>query len=315
MIHVRQLVKYYGPRLAVDHLDLQVPEGQIVGILGPNGAGKTTTIRILTCFLPATSGAAVINGHDVFTHSMEVRRSIGYLPESNPLYPEMKVHEQLHFYGKLHGMDRPARVKRIGELTEACGLGQILNRQIAFLSKGNKQRVGLAQAMLHDPPVLILDEPTEGLDPSQITEVRKLILRLGEKKTILLSTHILPEVEKTCQRAVIISQGKLVADGAPGELKARVRSASRVILEVKAEARKVQELLAAAPYVGHVECAQHGEWTHAAVTARQPGQDIRESLGQTAVSQHWAIREIRPETASLEEYFIQATSAASVAAA
>lgn len=315
MIHVHQLVKYYGPRLAVDRLDLDVPEGQIVGILGPNGAGKTTTIRILTCFLPATSGKATINDHDVFGDSLAVRKSIGYLPESNPLYPEMKVREQLHFYGKLHGMDRSARNKRIGELTDACGLQQILNRQIAFLSKGNKQRVGLAQAMLHDPPVLILDEPTEGLDPSQISEVRKLIVHLGQSKTILLCTHILPEVEKTCQRAVIISQGKLVADGSPADLKARARSASRVIVEVKADPRKVQEVLQVAAYVSHVEVHPQGEWAHAAVTARQAGNDIREALGQTLLSQHWPIREIRPEMASLEEFFVQVTSGGSSAAA
>ncbi len=315
MIHIQKLVKYYGSRLAVDHLNLDVEAGQIVGILGPNGAGKTTTLRILTGFMPATSGAATVNGHNVLTDSLEARRSIGYLPETSPLYPEMRVSEQLHFFGRLHGLNRTARNKRIADLTDSCGLTQIIHRTIGNLSKGNKQRVGLAQALLHDPPVLILDEPTEGLDPSQITEIRKLIKSLGQTKTILLSTHILPEVEKTCHRAVIIAQGRVVASGSPDELKSKVRQASRVIVEVKAKAEDVQRILGALPHVGQVSVTTSDGWCSAFVTAKQHGHDIRELLGDAVMENRWPLREMRHETASLEEFFIQVTSGAAGKAA
>ncbi|QNN21336.1 ATP-binding cassette domain-containing protein [Planctomycetales bacterium ZRK34] len=314
MIRVQNLVKYYGPTLAVDHLDLDVEAGQVVGILGPNGAGKSTTIRILTAFMPPTAGSASVNGHDVLTDSDAVRRSIGYLPESTPLYPEMRVREQLHYFGRLHGLDRTARNRRIGELTEACGLEAILARPIGHLSKGNKQRVGLAQAMLHDPPVLVLDEPTAGLDPTQITEVRKLILRLAESKTILLSTHILPEVEKTCQRVVIINRGRVVAQGEPEELKQRVRSASRVVVDVKAPVEQVKAAFEKIQSVQDVEAYNDQGWTLAAVTARD-NVDIREILADAIVENRWSFREMTYETASLEEYFIQITSAANIEAA
>lgn len=309
MIHVRELVKYYGPRLAVDHINLDVENGQILGILGHNGAGKTTTLRMLTGFLPPSSGSASVNGHDVFTESDQVRRSIGYLPESTPLYMEMRVREQLHYFGRLHGLDRRTRNQRIDDLTEACGLQAIVNRPIGQLSRGNRQRVGIAQAMLHDPPVLILDEPTAGLDPSQITEVRKLIRQLGQRKTILLSTHILPEVEKTCDRVVIIANGRIAAEGTPDELRSRVRAASRVLVEVQASAEDVQRVLSAVPSVRAVQIAQANGWVQAAVTADDNATgDVREQLGDAVLKQRWRLREMRPETASLEEYFIQITS-------
>jgi len=315
MIHVDNLVKYYGPTLAVDHISLEVGKGQIVGFLGPNGAGKTTTIRMLTCFLPPTAGTATVNGHDILRESDEVRRGIGYLPEATPLYPEMKVTEQLHFFGKLQGLDRATRRRRIDELTDACGLEHILRRPVGQLSKGNRQRVGLAQAMLHDPPVLILDEPTAGLDPAQITEVRDLIKSLAEHKTILLSTHILPEVEKTCDHVVIIALGRIVAEGAPAELVANVRSKSRVIVDVKADAEQVRKVFSAIGQVADVEVTQDGAWTRAAVTTKDKDFDIRELLGDAAVENKWTIREMRPETASLEEYFVQITSGGAAEAA
>ena len=314
MIHVSKLVKYYGPRLAVDHLDLDVQQGQIVGFLGPNGAGKTTTLRILTGFMPPTSGTATVNGHDVQSDADGARRSIGYLPESNPLYPEMRVSEQLHYFGRLHGMRRADRTRRIAELTEVCGLQQIIHRTIGALSKGNRQRVGVAQAILHDPPVLIFDEPTEGLDPSQITEVRKLIVSLGERKTILLSSHILPEVEKTAQRVVIIAEGRIVAQGTVDELKKQVRSASRVLVEVKADAAAVRQAFAAIPQVAEVAVTSVDGWVQAAVTAKQAGADVRELLGQTVIERRWPLREMRPETASLEEFFVQITAGAAAQA-
>jgi len=314
MIRVEQLVKYYGPTLAVDHLDFEVEAGQVVGVLGPNGAGKSTTIRIITAFMPPTSGAASVNGHDVLTDSEAVRQSIGYLPESTPLYPEMRVREQLHYFGRLHGQSRNDRNKRIGELTEACGLEAILSRPVGQLSKGNKQRVGLAQAMLHDPPVLILDEPTAGLDPTQITEVRKLIQHLAETKTILLSTHILPEVEKTCQRVMIISNGRLVAQGEPEQLKAQVRSGSRVVVEVKAPGQQVKDVFSKIQAVQSVDVAEADGWTQAAVAAK--GEiDLREILGDAVIENRWPIREMTHETASLEEFFVQITSQANIEAA
>ena len=315
MIEAEKLTKWYGPTLALDQVDLTVDKGQIVGFLGPNGAGKTTTLRILTCFLPATSGRARVNGHDVFAESAAVRKSIGYLPENTPLYPEMRVDEELHYFGRLHGMDRRTRVRRIDELSARCGLNQIRGRLIGNLSKGNRQRVGLAQAMLHDPPVLILDEPTIGLDPTQITEVRKLIVELAGQKTILLSTHILPEVERTCQRVVIIASGSVVAAGTPDELKAKVRSASRVLVEVKANPVDLTQAFEALPEVAAVQAEGRGGWCHAAVTANHQAADVREAMGRVLVERQWAVRELRYEAASLEEFFVQITSTQKVEAA
>lgn len=311
MIHLRKLVKYYGPRLAVDHVDLDIEAGRIVGFLGPNGAGKTTTIRMLTAFMPPTSGTATVNGHDILNESMEVRQSIGYLPESTPLYHELKVIEQLHYFGKLRRMDRRTRSTRINALTDSCGLGQILNRPVGVLSKGNKQRVGLAQAMLHDPPILILDEPTAGLDPTQITEVRKLIQRLGEKKTILLSTHILPEVEKSCEQVVIVHEGKIIADGTPDQLIEKARASSRVIIEVKANSKDVQRSFQNIKHVRSVETTSANGWCKAWVAPKRPTHDLRELLSEVILENKWHTRLMTHETASLEEFFVQATSTTS----
>lgn len=315
MINVKDLTKYYGPHVAVDGISFDIEAGQVVGFLGPNGAGKTTTLRILTGYMPPTSGAAKVNGYDVFSQSLQARGSIGYLPESNPLYGEMKVREQLHYFGKLHGLDRATRNRRIMDLTERCGLEKVLNRPIFQLSKGNKQRVGLAQAMLHDPPVLILDEPTVGLDPSQITEIRSLVQSLSSHKTILLSTHILPEVERSCQKVLIIAGGRIVAQGSPEELKARVRIASRVILEVKTNEAEVSRVLSQVSHVGRAEVTSRNGWTTAAITPRLAGEDVREILGDVIRENRWPVREIRHESASLEEFFIQVTHSASMRAA
>ena len=315
MIHVRELRKYYGTLPAVDGIDFDVEAGQVVGFLGPNGAGKTTTIRILTGFMPPTAGSATVNGFDVFNQSLEARSSIGYLPEGNPLYGEMRVREQLHYFGKLHGIERNSRNRRIADLTERCGLQKIIDRPISQLSKGNKQRVGLAQAMLHDPPVLILDEPTIGLDPSQITEVRRLIHDLAQRHTVLLSTHILPEVERSCSKVIIIAGGKIVATGTPAELRSKVRRGSRVIVEVKAAAEQVRQAFEGMAHVGAVDITSVDGWCRAAVSPNEAGADIRELLGDAVTEKRWPIREIRHETASLEEFFVQVTNPASVKAA
>ena len=219
MIHAEHLTKRYGPTLAVDDVSLHVGTGEVVGFLGPNGAGKSTTIRMLTGALPPTSGSASLAGHDALTDAAAARRHLGYLPESNALYPEMRVDEYLHFVGRLHAMPRGKRRERIGYTTDRCGLSQLRRRTIGRLSKGNRQRVGLAAALLHDPAVLILDEPTSGLDPNQITHIRDLIRELGGSHTVLLSTHLLPEAQRVSDRLIVIARGRIVAEGTPEELR------------------------------------------------------------------------------------------------
>ncbi len=219
MIQVRQLTKVFGNTLAVDHVTFDVAQGQIVGFLGPNGAGKSTTLRMLTCYLPPTSGTASIDGLDILHPSDQVRQNLGYLPENVPLYTEMKVDEYLDFRARLRKLDRPSRRKRIDYVVDRCWLSEARHKTIGHLSKGYRQRVGLADALLHNPPVLILDEPTVGLDPTQIRETRKLVKDLGGQHTVMLSTHILPEVEAVCDRVVVIAGGRIVAQGTPQELR------------------------------------------------------------------------------------------------
>src|SRR5690348_11056477 len=232
MITVEGLTKRYARNVAVDHISFQVDKGQIVGFLGPNGAGKTTTMRILTCFMPPTDGTAIVAGYDVLENPMEVKRRIGYLPETPPIYPEMEVIEYLNFVGRIKGVPKAGLAKRIDEVMEKCAVADVRNKEIGKLSKGYRQRVGLAQAILHNPDVLILDEPTAGLDPHQIIETRDLIKGLSGDHTIILSTHILPEVEQTCEQVIIISKGKLVATDSVSNLRARGRGAESVLVEV-----------------------------------------------------------------------------------
>jgi ABC-2 type transport system ATP-binding protein len=307
MIHVENLVKWYGPTRAVNDISFDVPEGQIVGFLGPNGAGKSTTIRMLTGYLPPTSGTASIAGFDAMKDSEKARRQIGYLPESTPLYLEMRVEEFLHFRGKLMDMPRADRVKAIDYVSDRCGLSAIRRRVIGQLSKGNRQRVGIAQALLHDPKVLILDEPTSGLDPVQIGAVRTLIQELKGKHTILLSSHILPEVEKTADRVIIIAAGTIKADGSPADLRQKVGQGASVLVQVKANSESVQKAFTGVEGVKSVTVEKLGEWTKAVVQPR-PGTEVREKLGQTLLTNGWAIREMRNETASLEQFFIQITA-------
>ena len=314
MIEVHNLVKWYGPRLAVNNVSFTIPEGKIVGFLGPNGAGKTTTLRMITGYLPATSGRASIAGFDVFTQSVLARGKLGYLPESTPLYPEMRVEEYLHFRGKLQGMSRAQRKQRIGMVCEKCGLLPVQRRLIGQLSKGNKQRVGLAQALLHDPPVLILDEPTAGLDPNQITHFRALIAELRGKHTIILSTHILPEIERTADEVVIIAGGRIVASGTPAKLREKVGTGSRVIVDAKASADAMTRAIRSVDAVKAVEVTQDHEWTRALVTAKDDA-DVREAIGKVIASNGWPVREMRYETASLEQFFIEITAKQSTAGA
>jgi ABC-2 type transport system ATP-binding protein len=314
MIEVQNLVKWYGPTLAVDHLSFHIEPGQIVGFLGPNGAGKSTTLRILIGYLPPTEGRAVIDGFDTLLQSKQARRRIGYLAESNPLYPEMRVEEYLHFRGKLYHMDRAKRRARIDVVCARCGLGAVRRRLIGQLSRGNRQRLGLAQALLHDPPVLILDEPTAGLDPNQIGQFRTLIGELKGKHTILLSTHILPEVEKTADRVLIIAGGRIVAEGSPEELRRNVTSGAKVLVEVRAAPDAVVKAFRAVADVGQVETTMNDGWCRAVVTPRRQI-EIRDGLAQALAASGWAVREMRHETASLEQFFVQITAAQAAGAA
>lgn len=314
MIEVKNLTKSYGPVLAVDNISFRVEAGEIVGFLGPNGAGKSTTLRILTCYHPATSGSAKVAGFDVFTQSMEVRRRIGYLPEGNPLYPEMRVREYLNFRGKLRGMDRSGRETAIKRVVERCWLGDFIDRPIAQLSKGMKQRVGLADALLHDPEVVVLDEPTIGLDPNQIRETRKLITDLSKRHTIILSSHILPEVEAVCERMIIIAGGKVRASGSINHIRDRIKGASRLIAEVRGPKQEIEAAITALPGVRRVEGRAADGWNRLHVDGNE-GKDVREEIAALCARKNWGIRELRLEVGSLEEFFTQITAEAATAAA
>ena len=307
MIQVENLCKRYGSVLAVDGISFSVEQGEVIGILGPNGAGKTTTIRILTCYHPATSGMATIDGFDVFKDSLEVRRRIGYLPENTPLYPEQRVREYLNFRGKLRSMSYRERVAAIKRVTERCWLSEFVDRPIGQLSKGMRQRVGLADAIMHDPEVLILDEPTIGLDPNQIRETRNLIKELGERHTILLSSHILHEVEQTCSRTIIIAGGKIVAIGSPQELRDQLSSKGRVIAEIKGDRKEVEAGVRSLAGVGSVNASAENGWVKLTVNP-QEGKDLREAIFRLAHDKGWSLREIRREGGSLEDFFVKVTA-------
>ena len=307
MIRVKNLTKHYGSVRAVDDISFDIERGGVVGFLGPNGAGKTTTLRILTCYHPATSGSATIGGFDVFKDSMAVRRRVGYLPESTPLYPEMRVREYLTFRGKLRGLSHPERVDAIRRVTERCWLGDFIDRPIGQLSKGMKQRVGLADAIMHEPEVLILDEPTLGLDPTQIRETRKLIKELGERCTVLLSSHILHEVEQTCYRTIIIASGRIVASGSPQELRDQLSSRARVVAEMRAPLEEVEKGASSLSGVERVEVSSSNGWVRLSIEPK-PKHDVREDVFRLTTSKGWTLRELRREGATLEDFFVQVTA-------
>jgi ABC-2 type transport system ATP-binding protein len=312
MIQVEQLTKRYGSTVAVDGISFQVEQGEIVGFLGPNGAGKTTTMRILTCYLPATSGRVTIAGHEVFDDSLEVRRKIGYLPEGVPLYPEMRVREYLAYRARVKGVPERERRTRVGYVMGRCGVADVERTLIGSLSKGYRQRVGLADALVNDPPVLILDEPTLGLDPNQIRLVRDLIRDLGQKHTVLLSTHILPEVEMVCGRVIIIREGKLVFQETLDNIARQSAARAKVVVEARvgaAEAAKASAVLGDVPGVVRVSVLADGgsAWTAFELDV-QPGADVREEVGRRMVRNGWALRELRKEQPSLEDIFVRLTA-------
>jgi ABC-2 type transport system ATP-binding protein len=307
MISVAGVSKRFGGTLAVDDVSFEVARGEILGLLGPNGAGKTTTMRILSCFLAADTGRASVAGYDVAAEPLEVRRRLGYLPENNPLYHEMTVAEHLALVAEVRGVPRADKKRLIGRAVEGCGLGPVRRRIVGQLSKGYRQRVGLAGALLHDPEVLILDEPTVGLDPTQIIEIRELIRGIGDQKTVLLSSHILPEVEATCQRVLIFNEGHLVGQGTPAELSAQARGSEFVDLAVRGPREQVAREIAAVP--GVVECVDAGE--EAGVPRFRVrcavGADPREELAAAVARRGWGLRELHAERLSLEDVFVKLT--------
>ncbi|UCE20227.1 MAG: ATP-binding cassette domain-containing protein [Gemmatimonadota bacterium] len=308
MITITNLSKHYGSLRAVDDITFEVKAGEILGFLGPNAAGKTTTMKIITCYMPPTSGTVEVGDMNVFDHSLEIRRMLGYMPEDNPLYHDMNTVDYLYFIAELRGIPPAERTQRLKNIIELCGVGTVLHQDIGELSKGFRQRVGLARAMVHDPEILVLDEPTVGLDPNQIVEIRNLIKELGKEKTVILSTHILPEVQATCDRVVIIHQGKLVADGTPEELQSSFQGQELVHLVLKAPEDDVPAALANLENVSKVEDkgVETGNLRRYAVES-QRGTDIRESLFHLAVEKRWTIFEMHREQVSLENVFRELT--------
>ena len=301
MVEIEHLTKTYGTQNAVDNISFTAGKGEIVGFLGPNGAGKSTTMKIATGYLPPTAGTVRVAGYDVLADSLEVRRHVGYLPEHNPLYLDMYVHEYLEFIGSVHGLRGPGLRARVAELVRRVGLSREQNKQIGALSKGYRQRVGLAQALIHDPDVLILDEPTTGLDPNQILEIRQLIREVGEDKTVIFSTHILPEVTALCSRVLIISRGKLVADSPVAELAAR--AAGETVVRAEFEGAADTAKLAQLPNVRHVELAPDG----AVLLRTAPGTDVRAAVSRLAGQEGWILLGLRQEQQSLEKVFGELT--------
>ena len=312
MIKVSQLTKRYARTTAVDQISFEVDKGQIVGFLGPNGAGKTTTMRMLTCFLPPSSGTATVAGFDVLEQPMEVKKRIGYLPETPPIYPEMETSEYLEFVGRLKGLSGAELTKRVDYVSQRCAIGDVKTKLLGKLSKGYRQRVGLAQAIIHNPDVLILDEPTAGLDPKQINETRDLIKDLAGEHTIILSTHILPEVEQTCEQVIIINKGKLVATDSVRNLRARARGAETVLVEVAGrngslEVPNVQTRLEQVAGVSRVFCKQQVDTRAVFEVESQKGSFVRGDVARAVVESGWDLNELRPAAMSLEEVFLQLT--------
>jgi gliding motility-associated transport system ATP-binding protein len=308
VIEVQHLTKRYGPVTAVDDVSFRVERGEVLGFLGPNGAGKTTTMRILTGYMPATEGKAIVAGFDVFDQPIEAKRRTGYLPETPPLYPDMTVAEYLAFVARIKGVPAAERSQRIRSVMERTRVADMANRLCAKLSKGYKQRVGLAQALIHNPDVLILDEPTAGLDPKQIIETRQLIKELGGNHTIILSTHILPEVSQTCQRVVIINKGRVVAVDTPDNLTARLRGSETMYVQVDANGADVSAALGGIGGVMRVSEADRRDGIVGYEVESEKGHDVRRDLARAVVSSGWGLLELRPMRMSLEEIFLSLTT-------
>jgi ABC-2 type transport system ATP-binding protein len=308
VIEVQHITKRYGRVTAVDDVSFQVERGEILGFLGPNGAGKTTTMRILTGYMPATEGRAAVAGFDVFDKPIEAKKRTGYLPETPPLYPDMTVREYLDFVSRIKGVPSKERRERVASVMQKTHIADMKDRHCGKLSKGYRQRVGLAQALIHNPEVLILDEPTAGLDPKQIIETRQLIRNLGGDHTIVLSTHILPEVSQTCQRVVIINKGRVVAIDTPDNLTARLRGAETMLVQVDAPGADVTTALAGIPGVTRVAASEQRGAAGAFEVESEHGRDVRREIARTIVTSGWGLLELRPMRMSLEDIFLQLTT-------
>lgn len=308
MIKVENLSKRYAGVTAINNISFEVGKGEIVGFLGPNGAGKSTTMRILSSYMPASSGRASIAGYDVFENSLEARTHLGYMPENVPLYTEMRVTEYLNYRAALKGVRGRRLKERVGDVKELCNLKDVENKLIGTLSKGYRQRVGLADALVHDPDLLILDEPTIGLDPNQIRQVRELIKNLGKRHTILLSTHILPEVEMTCSRVIIINKGRIEASDTPQNLLSQLRTAGGVRLEAKTGNDNGAEILSKITGVKDVNAEKDGDWNIFLLRV-EANSDLREEIHRLCVERKWAVRELSHRKATLEDVFVEITHA------
>ncbi|MCY4673164.1 MAG: ATP-binding cassette domain-containing protein [Bacteroidetes bacterium] len=305
MIEVRNLSKSYGPVQAVRSISFQVNQGEVVGFLGPNGAGKSTTMKVMTGYLPPNEGTVLVDGMDIRENAIEVRQQIGYLPENTPLYSDMVTYDYLEFVAAMRGVQKDDRAERIAEMTNACGLQEVLSKRVDALSKGFRQRVGLAQAMIHNPPILILDEPTSGLDPNQIVEIRELIRTIGKKRTVVLSTHILPEVQASCDRVIIIDNGVLVADGTPEELQANLSAGEHVSITLMDNEEDVAGVLGTWDMA---EVVEHGTDVNGeAYFNLNSSSDIRADLFRLAVSNGWTLTGLHRRHENLEDVFRQLT--------
>ncbi len=306
MIRAQNLTRRYGRSLAVNNVSFTVERGEVVGFLGPNGAGKTTVLRMLSGFLPATCGEANVAGFDILTQSLEVRRRIGYLPENVPLYNDMRVEEYVRYRGQLKGVRGKKLRTRTATVLEQCGIADARRKIIGTLSKGYRQRLGLADSLIHEPPILLLDEPTIGLDPRQIRHIRDLIRNLSEQHTVLISSHVLPEVEKMCQRVLILHQGRIVASDTPANLSAHMTDGRRVVAEIQGDTEKIGAALGQIPGVARVACEAHGDWNRFVCHCR-PNADIRPPLFELVSRNSWALRELAVEQKKLEDVFVALT--------
>jgi len=318
MIDVKHLTKWYGRVQAVNDISFHVEKGSVVGFLGPNGAGKSTTLKVLTCYHPATSGKVTIAGFDVLTQSLDVRRNIGYMPEAVPLYPEMRVRELLMFRAALRDIPSSERKAAVDRAAERCWLTtptDVMRRRVGELSRGYKQRVGLAEALLHNPPVLVLDEPTLGLDPNQIRAMRELIQQLGQDHTIILSSHILAEVEQTCNHIIVIAGGQIVAEGKPEELRKKVSGPAHIFAEMRgAEPAELVKAVGAVEGVRKVDYNPIGQWTRMSIEC-DGSSDRRSEIFRLVAEKGWQLRELRHMGGSLEDFFVQVTYKQNMAAA
>jgi len=306
VIEVKELTRYYGPKQAISNISFKVNKGEIVGLLGPNAAGKTTTMRILTCYMPPTSGSATVGGYDIFEQSLEVRKITGYLPENPPLYTELTVDDYLNFVAKIKGIEKNRIKSEVDTVVEKTSIGDVRNRVIGKLSKGFKQRVGLAQSLLNNPQVVIFDEPTVGLDPKQIIEIRELIKKLKGEHTIILSSHILPEVEQTCERVVIISEGKVVAEDTPDNLTSRMRGIDRIILEVDTTEQNLRDALKGYPDIKSLQVTKSSKG-FLKVTV-ESNRDLRKELARTLVAKDIGVYELYTDRVTLEDIFLHLTT-------